>query len=102
MSIKKQFLKTKDLYKVTWTMDKKTANGAGSVFLSGNFNEWSLEANPMEKLKNGSFKLIMELPKGQEYQFRYLLDNKNWLNEEKADGFTDNQLSNEPNSILSL
>ncbi len=102
MSIKKQFLKSKDLYKVTWSVDKKVANGAESVSLSGDFNDWSLDGEKFTKLKNGSFKLTLELPKDKDYQFRYLLDGATWLNDEEADHFVDNQVSNEQNCVLAL
>jgi 1,4-alpha-glucan branching enzyme len=102
MSIKKQFLKSKDKYKVTWAIDKKSANDAKSISLAGDFNEWSLEKNVFTKLKNGSFKLTLELDKGTNYQFRYLMDDKSWVNEIEADAFVDNQLSNEENCVISL
>lgn len=102
MSIKKQFLKSKDLCKVTWQVDKKTANGADSISLSGSFNNWSLNENQLQKLKNGNFKLVLELPKNSDYQFRYVVDGQNWLNEITADGFVDNQVSNEQNCVISL
>lgn len=102
MSIKKQYLKSKDLYKVTWSIDKKTANGAKDINLSGSFNDWSLNEHPMEKLKNGGFKIVMELPKDSHYQFRYVVDQTKWINEADADSFVDNELSNEQNCVVSL
>lgn len=102
MSIKKQFLKSKDICKVTWTVDKKSANGASNISLSGSFNDWSLSANPFTKMKSGDFKLVLELPKNNEYEFRYLLDGDTWMNEEEADSYVDNQVSNEANCVISL
>ena len=74
MSIKKQFLKSKDKYKVTWAIDKKTANGVENITLAGDFNDWSHSENVFKKLKNGNFTLTLELAKGADYQFRYLVD----------------------------
>lgn len=102
MSIKKQFLKSKDTCKVTWSVDKKVADGANSITLSGSFNNWSLKENQLQKLKNGNFKLMMELPKNAEYQFRYLVDGKKWINDSAADSFVDNQISNEENCVITL
>lgn len=102
MSIKKQFLKSKDLYKVTWSIDKKAVNGADVISLSGDFNDWSLESDKFTKLKNGSFKLVMELPKDKVYQFRYLVNGNTWINDEEADGFVSNNVSDEQNCLLSL
>ena len=102
MSIKKQFVKSKDLYKVTWSIDKKTANGADNIVLSGNFNDWSYTQDVFTKLKSGAFKLTLELPKDAEYQFRYLADGQQWLNDGEADNFVDNQFSNEQNCVIAL
>ena len=102
MSIKKQFLKSKDTYKITWSIDKKTAAEAKSINLAGSFNDWSMNSAPFKKLKNGTFKLVMELPKDAEYQFRYVVNGKDWINDDQADGFTDNLTSNEQNCILAL
>lgn len=32
----------------------------------------------------------MELVLGRAYQFRYLLDNKHWMNDNQADAYVDN------------
>ena len=53
MAIKKQFLKSKPICKVTFTVAAKEANNAAVV---GSFNEWNAESAPLKKLKNGSFK----------------------------------------------
>ena len=102
MSIKKQFLKSKDKYKVTWAIDKKVVKGAESITLAGDFNDWSHSENTFKKLKSGNFTLTLELAKGTNYQFRYLVDGNNWMNETDADAFVDNSLSNEQNCVLSL
>jgi len=48
------------------------AEGAQSVWIAGSFNDWKPE--PMSRLKDGSYKLVKSLDQGQEYSFRYLLD----------------------------
>ncbi|PIB34181.1 glycoside hydrolase [Reichenbachiella sp. 5M10] len=102
MSIKKQFFKSKDVCKITWSIDKKNVPGAENISLSGDFNNWSLSSHPLKKMKSGDFKLVLELPKDKEYQFRYLVDGTTWINDEEADGFVNNQVSNESNCILSV
>ena len=101
MSIKKQVLKSKPVCKVTFALTKKEVE-AETVNLVGDFNSWDESALELPKLKSGAFKLTMELPVGQEYQFRYLADGKNWLNDSAADGFVSNGISNEENCVLSL
>jgi len=102
MSIKKQFLKSKDMFKVTWSIDKNVAMDAENITLSGDFNDWSLKSDSFSKMKNGTFKLTKELPKGKEYQFRYLVNGKRWINEEEADRYVSNRISNEMNCVISL
>ena len=50
MAIKKQFLKSKPVCKVTFTV---LAEEAEKVTVIGCFNEWNEKAAPLKKLKNG-------------------------------------------------
>ncbi|UXX79734.1 isoamylase early set domain-containing protein [Reichenbachiella carrageenanivorans] len=102
MSIKKQFLKSKEACKVTWIIDKNTAGAAKKITLVGDFNGWNEHKAAFSALKNGTFKYVTELPKNNSYQFRYLVDNQHWMNEAEADGFVDNLVSGEQNCIISL
>lgn len=56
---------------------------ADSVAVVGDFNGWSGTANPMKKGKGGVWKADLALKAGQ-YQFRYLVDKQDWLNDEDA------------------
>lgn len=85
MSLKKQF--SKDKCKVTFTLPKKAAIGATEVKLVGDFNKWNpAKAIKMKALKN-EFKAVVELPVGNDYQFRYLINDKVWENDWKADNY---------------
>ena len=68
MAIKKQFLKSKPICKVTFTVP---AAGAKEVTVAGNWNEWNTAAEPLKKLKNGTFKGTVNLEAGQAYEFKY-------------------------------
>lgn len=98
MAIKKQFLKSKPVCKVTFTVD---AEDAKSVAVVGSFNEWNTEANPLKKLKNGSFKGTVDLESGVSHEFRYLIDGE-FVNEEAADSFAWNDYAGTENGVLSL
>ena len=102
MSIKKQYLKSKPICKVTLSLPKEAANGASSVALVGEFNSWNEKATPMKKLKDGTFKATVDLPTGREYQFRYLIDGSKWENDWSADAYTGNGISMEENSVIAL
>lgn len=100
MSFKKQYLKSKPVCKVTFKLSKEEAKHAENVRLLGDFNEWDVTTQPMKKLKNGSFSATIELAKGAEYQFRYLLDDKEWENDWHADAYATSPVSFEENSVL--
>lgn len=98
MAIKKQFLKSKPVCKVTFTVP---AEEAEKVAVVGNFNEWNTEATPLKKLKNGSFKGTVDLEAGTSYEFRYIIDG-NYVNETEADEFAWNDFAGAENSVLVL
>ena len=54
---------------------------AHSVTVVGDFNGWNSSANPMKKGKSGVWKADLTLKAG-EYQFRYLVDEQDWMNDE--------------------
>lgn len=54
---------------------------AESVALVGDFNGWSDSATPMKKNKTGVWKVDLALEEG-EYQFRYLVNQSEWYNDE--------------------
>ena len=98
MAIKKQFLKSKPVCKVTFTVSAEEAN---KVTVVGNFNEWNDQATPLKKLKNGSFKGTVDLESGSSYEFRYLVDGT-YVNEQEADSFAWNDYAGTENCVLSL
>ncbi|HHO48493.1 MAG TPA: glycoside hydrolase [Desulfobacteraceae bacterium] len=87
MAIKKRYLKSKPVCKVTFSLPKEAAGSARTVCIVGDFNNWKKKTNPLRKLKNGSFKIDLDLPSGREYQFRYLIDNTRWENDWAADKY---------------
>ncbi len=101
MSLKKQFLKTKPVCKVTFRIPKDLAQNAKKAFLMGEFNDWK-QTNPMRKLKSGEFTTTIELEKANSYQFRYLLDNNNWINDPEADSFVPSSIPGNENSVVNV
>jgi 1,4-alpha-glucan branching enzyme len=95
--LKKQFLKTKDTAKVTFSLPE--AVQGESVFLVGDFNGWDESATPMKRQKNGSFTITLELDKDREYQFRYLVNGTEWHNDWEADKYVPNPYSGD-NSVV--
>lgn len=103
MSVKKQFLKNKDVCKVTFRISKEIGKNYAKACLVGDFNNWNAKKHAMKKLKtDGSFSILVELETGNEYQFRYLLDGKVWLNEPEADKQVVSPFGDSENSVISL
>lgn len=102
MSIKKQFLKSKPVCKVTFRVPEKIGNSAQTAHVVGEFNDWNYGATPMKKLKSGAFSTVLDLEQGREYQFRYLLDKKNWENDVEADKFVATPFGDSKNSVIVL
>ena len=99
MSLKKQYIKTKPVCKVTFILAKEIAVSANKVNLTGDFNNWDIESIPMKKTKSGEFSASVELEKGKEYQFKYVINGKDWLNETEADKYVPNEFHSE-NSVV--
>ena len=100
MGIKKKYLKTKPVCKVTFTLPKEATKRAKTVFIVGDFNEWKPKATPMTRLKNGSFATVLDLPVGQEYQYRYLISGKRWENDWAADKYVPSCYGDVENSVV--
>ena len=98
MAIKKQFLKSKPVCKVTFTVP---AAEAKQVTVAGNWNEWNTEAEPLKKLKNGTFKGTVNLEAGQAYEFKYVVDGQ-WQNDVEADAYVWNDYAAADNSVIKL
>lgn len=99
MSLRKQFYEKKLVCKVTFKLSKEIASYAKQVNLVGDFNNWDQDNLPMKKLKSGEFSLSVDLEKGREYQFRYLIDGGSWLNETEADKLVLNEFQSD-NSVV--
>lgn len=100
MSLKKQYLKSKDHCKVTFRLPKAAAPGAQTAHIVGEFNGWSTVKTPMKRLKSGEFTAIVKLASGQAYQFRYLIDQKLWENDWEADRYVKSKFGDCENSVV--
>ncbi|MBZ0292229.1 MAG: isoamylase early set domain-containing protein [Anaerolineae bacterium] len=95
--LKKQYLKSRPVCKVTFYLP--AAVKAEAVHLVGDFNEWDEQATPMTPLKDGRFTVTLELDKGREFQFRYLVNQNEWHNDWEADKYVPNPFSGD-NSVV--
>lgn len=95
--LKKSYSKTGKVCRVTFKYENEEK--AESAVVAGEFNDWSSDATPMKKLKNGSFSVTLSLAAGETYLFRYVLDGNVWVNDHQADGYAPNEYGEE-NSIV--
>ena len=98
--IKKEYFKTKNICRVTFTIPKIAAPDAKSVCIVGDFNNWNIHANPMKKLKNGDYTIKLDLEPGKEYQFRYFIDESKWENGWNADKYVKSHYGRFDNSVV--
>ena len=59
---------------------------ADRIYLIGDFNQWNEHATPMHQERDGVWRATLDLPAGQQYQFRYMIDGQ-WKTDYHADGF---------------
>lgn len=61
-----------------------------SVFLVGDFNDWQQDSHPLARDRAGNWFLAIDLQIGRAYQFRYLCDGGQWINDPTADCYVHN------------
>ncbi len=99
MSIRKQYLKSKPACKVTFKLGNIPEDSA-KISLVGEFNNWDEHnGHILKKSKDGQFSTTLELEPGREYEFKYLVNGMNWLNDPEADKYVPNTFQGE-NSVV--
>ena len=74
--------------KVTFTLSAEIVGEATSAVLLGEFNNWDYnDGISLKKQKDGSMKATTTLEAGRTYQYRYLLNDGRWVNDQKADDY---------------
>jgi 1,4-alpha-glucan branching enzyme len=100
--IRKQYLKSKPLCKVTFEVPAQEAADAQSICVAGDFNGWDTAATPMKRKKDGSFFATVSLETGRDYQFRYLFDGESWQNDSEADRYMPSPYGNCENCVVEV
>lgn len=68
--------------KITFTLPATHATAEACVLL-GDFNNWKVEEGIyLQRQEDGSMSVELELEAGQDYQYRYLLSDGRWVNDE--------------------
>ena len=75
------------------------ANGAKSVFVSGDFCGWDTKKYPMKLKSDNNWKTQLVLPEGQ-YQYKFLVDGQ-WINDPLNEKVCENCFGTQ-NNVLSI
>ena len=102
MSLKKRYLKSKPVCKVTFRVSKNAAKSAQCIHLVGDFNNWSVIETPMKHLKSGEFTVTVDLETPGVYEFRYIVDETTWENEWEADRYVSSSFAGCENSVVEV
>lgn len=94
--LKKRFFKTKDECEVTFEYSNPDAE---AVALVCEAEGWEPIAMQQGKKKDSPFKVKVRLPKDGEFQFRYFVNESEWVNDEAADAYWPNEFG-ETNSVV--
>lgn len=82
--LKKKYVKSKDEYEVTFELSSEAKEAA----LVCEANGW--EPVAMKKSK-GAFVAKLRLPANGRYQYRYLVNSSEWVNDDSADAYVPNE-----------
>lgn len=102
MALKKKYLKSKPVCKVSFSLPKEVTDGTDDVRLVGDFNDWDRMATPMKRSKSGEYSVTIDLETGRDYQYRFLLGEDDWLNDPDADRYEYNAFAGSENSVVSV
>tara|TARA_R110001592_G_scaffold43005_3_gene139662 strand:- start:85346 stop:85642 length:297 start_codon:yes stop_codon:yes gene_type:complete len=98
MALKKKYLKSKPVCKVSFEFVPETLETTQSVEILGEFTNW--EPVSMRKVKT-AFTRTLDLEAGKNYQFRYRINGELWQNDEAADEYVPNGISGD-NSVVTV
>ncbi len=95
--VTKTYYKTKDYCKVKFSFNVENAE---TVEILGLNSDWE-NSVIMSRKKDGSFSADVNLPKESTHEFKYLVNETEWVNDPEADSETPNAFGGS-NSVISL
>jgi len=95
--VQKTYYKTKDYCKVKFSFKVEDAE---TIEILGLNSDWE-NAVIMSKKKDGTFSVDVNLPKDSTHEFKYLVNEKEWINEPEADTVAPNVYGG-TNSVITL
>jgi 1,4-alpha-glucan branching enzyme len=64
-----------------------------TLYLVGDFNDWNTTSHPFQQDYKDRWTLTVNLEVGRAYQFRYLRDGQEWMQDSQADAYVYNPRS---------
>ena len=95
--VQKTYFKTKDYCKVKFSFKVENAE---TVEILGLNSDWQ-NSVVMSKKKDGTFSCDVSLPKNSEHEFKYLVNETEWVNDPEADSQKPNEFGG-VNSVIVL
>ena len=93
--VQKTYFKTKDYCKVRFSFN---LDNAETVEILGLNSDWQ-NAIVMSKKKDGTFTCDVSLPKNSQHEFKYRVNENEWVNEPQADSQNINEFGGH-NSVI--
>ena len=93
--VQKTYFKTKDYCKVKFTFNVENAE---TIEILGLNSDWK-NSIVMSKKKDGTFSCDVSLPKNSQHEFKYRVNETDWLTEPQADSQNLNEFGSH-NSII--
>jgi 1,4-alpha-glucan branching enzyme len=82
------------------TFEMPSSVWAERVTLVGDFNNWDRSKDQLQPSRvDGNWRITLTLPTGREYQFRYLVNGREWHNDWHADKYVPNKYGSD-NSVV--
>lgn len=101
MSVTKKMQAGRSTCQLTFELPLDAAQGANQIQVLGDFNNWNpAEATAMKKGKN-AYTAQVSVEAGASYQFKYLVDGQQWINDNQADRYVAGPFGAE-NSVLDI
>jgi len=85
--IKKQYSKKSPVCKLSFSLTTEQVGENADVRVVGQFNDWNWTNGLVLKAKKAVYTGSLELATGNAYEFRYLVNGEEWLNDEAADNY---------------
>jgi 1,4-alpha-glucan branching enzyme len=97
--VHKEFTKVGDELVARVTFSLLDSIWADAIYLVGDLNQWNRTSHPLQRDREGGWRITVDLEPGRVYQFRYLRGGQEWLNDSQSDAYVANPYGSD-NSVV--